>query len=95
MQDDVCPQGKDDREGPDVKTRVVVAGIGGRGSWAARKLAQDEHYELVGMCERNLGKLEHFRRREGLEHVTGFGSITECLDRQDVDAGGERREYLI
>lgn len=70
-----------------MRTRVVVVGIGGRGSWAAQKLAGDgERYELVALCEKNLGKLDYFKKGSGLEHVPGYASFAECLDQVAFDA---------
>ncbi|MBN1580707.1 MAG: Gfo/Idh/MocA family oxidoreductase [Anaerolineae bacterium] len=69
------------------KTKVVVVGIGGRGSWAARKLASDEErYELVALCEKNLGKLDYFKQDSGLERIAGYASIAECIENVAFDA---------
>ena len=68
------------------RVRMVVAGIGGRGLWAAKKLAQETGYKLVGLCEKNLGKLEYVRAHEGFADVSGYGSIEECIGRADFDA---------
>ncbi len=69
------------------KTRVVVVGIGGRGAWAARHLAQDrEHYELVALCEQNQSKLEYFQKQNAMEHIPRFSSLEECLEKVDLDA---------
>ncbi len=66
--------------------RVAVVGIGGRGTWAARQLAQHPGYELVALCDLNLGKLDYFRRQAGLERVPAAGSIEACLRDFPLDA---------
>jgi predicted dehydrogenase len=68
------------------RTRIIVVGIGGRGSWMAARLARDERYELVALCERNLPKLDHFKRERGLDHIPGYASIEECIDQEVFDA---------
>jgi len=70
----------------DEKVRAAVVGIGGRGSWAAKQLAQHASYELVALCDVNAGKLEFFKAKHGLEHVAGVTSIEQCLRDMHVDA---------
>lgn len=68
------------------RTRVAVAGIGGRGSWAAKKLAKDDSYDLVALCDINIGKLSYFREKEGFVNTPGYASIAECLKSEELDA---------
>ena len=63
----------------DGKVRVAVVGIGGRGSWAARQLAQDDRYDLVALCDLDAGKLAHFQQQEGLEQVALAASVEDML----------------
>ena len=70
----------------DEKVRVVVAGVGGRGSWAAKQLAQHPNYELVALCDANLGKLNHWKKQNTLEHIPSYESIDSCLAAVDLDA---------
>ena len=68
------------------KIRVAVVGIGGRGSWAARRLAEHAGYDLVALCDTNRWKLEHFLSTEGLDGVMASTSIHQCLRDAEVDA---------
>jgi len=70
----------------DDRIRVAVAGIGGRGTWAAQQLAQHPAYRLTALCDVNLGKLDHFRRKAALEHVPAAPSIEACLRDFELDA---------
>ena len=68
------------------KTRVVVAGIGGRGVWTANKLRDDARYEIVALCDRNRGKLDAVRKNEGFAAVAGYESIVACIRETDPEA---------
>ena len=70
----------------DETVRVAVAGIGGRGSWAARRLADDPGYDLVGLCDATEAKLAWWQEKEGLGRVPCFGSISACLAGAELDA---------
>jgi len=70
----------------DKVVRVAAVGIGGRGSWAARRLADHPGYELVALCDINSGKLGWWKQKYELEHVPSFASIHECLAGADFDA---------
>jgi len=68
------------------KVRVAVVGIGGRGAWAAKQVAQDARYDLVALCDINAGKLDFFRKQEGLDGVAALSSVDACLRETDPDA---------
>jgi predicted dehydrogenase len=71
---------------PGEQVRVAVAGIGGRGAWAAKQLAQDPNYDLVALCDANAGKLDFYKRKEELGDVLSFTSIAACLREAPLDA---------
>jgi len=52
----------------------------------ARRLAGDDRYDLVALCDRNLGKLRFFQEQTGLEKIPGYASVQACLSQCDVDA---------
>jgi predicted dehydrogenase len=68
------------------KINVVVVGIGGRGSWAAKKLSAEPGFNLAALCEKNPGKLAYFQERNGLTDVPGFIRFADCLAQVDFDA---------
>jgi len=70
----------------DEKVRVAVAGIGGRGTWAAKKLADDPQYDLVALCDILEGKLDYFKSKYELPDTPGYTSIEACLAAEDLDA---------
>jgi predicted dehydrogenase len=65
---------------------VVVTGIGGRGSWAAKKLRAEPGFNLVALCEKNPGKLAFFQQQEGISDLPGFANFADCLTQIDFEA---------
>jgi len=66
--------------------RIVVAGIGGRGHWAAGKFKADEQFELAAICEKDERLLAYLQEAEGFGDVPGYTSFDECLAKEDCEA---------
>ncbi|MBI4027875.1 MAG: Gfo/Idh/MocA family oxidoreductase [Verrucomicrobia bacterium] len=68
------------------KVRVAAVGIGGRGEWAAEKLAGDPRFDLIALCDRNGPRLADIQQKLGLQDVKGYETIASCLKDAAPDA---------
>lgn len=66
--------------------KVVVTGVGGRGSWAVKKLLSEPGFQIVSLCEKNSGKLAWFQTQAGISALPAFTRFADCLERIEFDA---------
>ena len=68
------------------RIRTVVAGIGGRGTWAVAAFAASEQFELVGLIDAVTPKAELALAEKELSGVAVFTDVISCLAELEFDA---------
>jgi len=68
------------------KTRVAIAGIGGRGKWHVGQVAKREDAEIVALCDTIVPQAQWAAEQNGLSDILVCASIDEALATTACDA---------
>lgn len=66
--------------------RMIHIGVGGRGKWPVKSIAQRDDYESVALVDVNEENLAEAREESGLGEDAGFTSIRAALENVEADA---------
>src|SRR5262245_58855989 len=66
--------------------RIIVAGIGHRGSWGLLAISKSGHYQVVGLVDAIQQRMQLITREYAMQSTAQFTNLSEALSRVDADA---------